>query len=168
MSPFFIIFVIMGFESFRKSVRGLIKDLENTDLIVNRILSRPDIQEFIINFNQLQLGQQGINSLGVTLESIGGGYSTFTIGEKQAKGQRTDIVTLLDTGEFYESMRVELSPDYFQIEADTMKDGVNLEDRWSADILGLTDKNLQTLIDVLRNEITEVIRQKIHARFAAA
>ena len=65
-------------------------------------------------------------------------------------------------------MRVELSPDYFQIEADTMKDGVNLEDRWSADILGLTDKNLQTLIDVLRNEITEVIRQKIHARFAAA
>jgi len=160
----------MGFESLRKSVKGLIKDLEKVDATVNRILSRKDVRQFIISMNtNEQLFDDGINSLGVKLEDVrGDGYTDLTISIKESKGQPTDRVTLKDTGAFYESFRIKLNKDSFEIIADTNKGDTDLLQEWGRDILGLTDENLQRLIDKIRTELREVIRQKIHARFDAA
>ena len=67
-----------------------------------------------------------------------------------------------------ESFRIKLNKDSFEIIADTNKGDTDLLQEWGRDILGLTDENLQRLIDKIRTELREVIRQKIHARFAAA
>ena len=63
---------------------------------------------------------------------------------------------------------LKLNKDSFEIIADTNKGDTDLLQEWGRDILGLTDENLQRLIDKIRTELREVIRQKIHARFAAA
>ncbi len=158
----------MGIQSLRNSLKGLIGFLEQSDRIVNLILSRPDVQQFIIKMNtDDQLFKDGINNLGVTLESIGGSYTSFTISEKTRKGQPTDRITLKDTGDFYSSFRIELGSDFFEITANTIKDGTDLRSRWGDEILGLTDENLQRLIDKLRNEIEIVVRKEIQKRFAA-
>ena len=158
----------MGIQSLRNSLKGLIGFLEQSDRIVNRILSRSDVQKFIISMNvNDQLFDEGINSLGVTLESIGGEYSDYTKLIKSSKGQPIDRVTLRDTGDFHASFRVQLGPESIEITANTIKDGTDLRTQWSDEILGLTDENLQRLIDKLRNEIEIVVRKEIQKRFAA-
>ena len=68
-------------------------------------------------------------------------YADFTIKIKKRKGQKHSNVTLKDTGEFYKS-----------IYADPVNDGIifgandekanKLESKYSSDIFGLTDANL--------------------------
>ncbi len=159
----------MGFKSLQKNIKRLIAELEKTDAIVRRILSRKDVQDFIIKMNtEDQLFDKGIDSLGVKLDSIGGGYTAFTLSIKSEKGQPTDRVTLKDTGEFYESFRIRLGADFFVIEANTIKDQDDLTARWGKDILGLTEESTQKLIDKLKTELIEVIHQKFQEGFNAA
>jgi hypothetical protein len=133
--------------------------------IINEILSDKGVQEFIIDLNtQGQLFEKGIDSLGVSL----GDYAPTTIegtvnfeGKKE-KGQRFDHITLNDTGEFYRSFKIVLSDKSFRIVADGQKDDVNLLDEFR-DILGLTDENLQLVIDAIRKKIIPIIKTKIRS-----
>jgi len=133
--------------------------------IINEILSDKGVQEFIIDLNtQGQLFEKGIDSLGVSL----GDYAPTTIegtvnfeGKKE-KGQRFDHITLNDTGEFYRSFKIVLSDKSFRIVADGQKDDVNLLDEFR-DILGLTDENLQLVIDAIRKKIIPIIKTQIRS-----
>ena len=75
--------------------------------------------------------------------------------------QRYDNVTLNDTGEFYDSFRVVRVGTSIKITAETMKEDNDLIQVWGKDILGLTDENLQKVIDAARIFLIPRIKEKI-------
>jgi len=133
--------------------------------IVYSILSDEGVQEFIEDLNRKQL-LEGKNSLDVKLSAIGGGYSNFTLRLNPEK--RRDRVNLYDTGEFHSSIDVKINPNEgFEIDADPIKIGdngfrTNLYDRWGIDIIGLSQSNLQKLIDEILEQLIPQILQEIH------
>lgn len=143
----------------------------NEQVLLNQVLASPELQRWIIEMNQKQLFEQGINRLGIKLEDAdkGGytvsgfykGYSPRTKEIKRKKGQPYDRVTLKDTGEFYASFRIELRPGELEIVANPMKDGESLFTRWGEEVLGLTEENMQKLIEFIREKIVQEIAKQI-------
>jgi hypothetical protein len=138
----------------------------NENQLINEVLSDKGFQRFIIDLNtQGQLFEKGIDALGVSL----GDYAPTTIEGtinfegKRDKGQRFDHITLNDTGEFYKSFKIVLSAKSFTITADGQKDDVNLLEEFR-NVLGLTDENLQIVIDALKRKIIPIFKQRILAR----
>lgn len=130
----------------------------DADQMFNVFLSDKGLQDFIIGLNLDQL-DSGENSLGVSLESIGGEYTSATIAIKSAKGQPTDRVTLRDTGEYYESYTLDLGNGFFDINSNPIRGGENLEDRYGDKLEGLQDENLQKLIEIIRVEFKQETRR---------
>jgi hypothetical protein len=146
----------MAFERTKKLLNALIR-LDETK-IINAILSDKNFQKFIISLNQNdQLFEEGIDSLGVSL----GEYSDFTKVKKKSDGQRFDHITLLDTGKFYKSFTITVSNGGFVMNADPVKDDSNLFDDFGKEIVGLTQENLQIVIDAIREKILTKIREQI-------
>lgn len=131
--------------------------LQNTDLyaLVQRISSLDEgvifeivfndkrIQDEIIRLNtQEQLFKRGIDSEG---KRITPEYTNRTKVIKLGKGQRTDHVTLKDTGDFYNSFRVSANKVSITIDADTLKDTNDLTDKYGDEIIGLTDESREIL-----------------------
>lgn len=126
----------------------------------------------IIELNTIsQLYDKGIDSKGDSL----GEYSPATIegtssflGKKQ-KGQRFDHITLKDSGDFYNSWRAYLDMNSdIQITASPFKTDdfghtINLLTEFGEDILGLTDENLQILIELAKEKCINFIRIKLAA-----
>lgn len=124
------------------------------------VFNNSKAKDLIIDLNtQKQLKQKGINSKGDLLSSVGGRYSPVTMsmgGKKSAY-----LVDLHDTGDFYRSFQVIVSPGQVEIVADTIKDDDDLTVRWGDDILGLTEKNMQVLQDFAVLAYQDLIRKKI-------
>ena len=87
--------------------------------LINQILNNQEIKNWLIKMNKEQLFVDGVNNLGIKLDvadKVGGytvsgfykGYSPFTKEKKKEKGLPSDHVTLYDTGEFYDSFKVEI------------------------------------------------------------
>lgn len=126
-------------------------------------LDRSDVKNMIIEFNtQKQLYNKGIDSKGRDLKTIGGDYSFVTKDIKDFLNQPIDRITLKDTGEFYESFSVHVSSTDIQISADTIKDDDDLTDRWGKDIIGLTDENLQKIIEFAKIRYIEYAKQLLY------
>lgn len=106
-----------------------------------------------------QLYELGEDSEGTKLDDIGGGYTIFTIYEKLKFNQPIDRVTLKDTGDFYASFIIKPYKGGFEIDADTFKDGDNLETRWGKNIIGLNDENLQIIINFYKDAIMESLEK---------
>lgn len=108
--------------------------------LLSDALKEPLIESQIIDLNQKQLFEQGIESDGTPT----GEYSLKTINYKISEGQPTDHITLKDTGDFYDSMKVEVSDDKAVITGDMQKPDRNLEDGWPK-ALGLTEDSLNEI-----------------------
>jgi len=153
----------MLFQPLRELTQKVIK-LNQNRLLFEVIGNNKDLQNEILDLNKWsQLFDKGINSDGVLLSSVRpqGGYTSFTINIKKQKSQRTDHVTLLDSGEFYQSFKINASNDFFEIDAYPIKDNTNLFDEWGADILGLTDQSKQTLQKLLIPLLQTKLKQKL-------
>lgn len=133
--------------------------------LLNIILADVELQKAILDLNRIgQLFEQGVNSQGVPLKEIGGsmftesGYSPYTIMIKEEKGQRTDHITLRDTGAFYGSFVLILGDKEFIIDADPIKeDGTDLFREWGEDILGLTEESREILKGFVLERLRPVI-----------
>ena len=100
----------------------------------------------IVRLNTEEQLFEGINSDGQLLDDVGGAYRPFTIAEKQRKGQPFDRVTLFDSGKLYDSYKVpKVTLDGFVIEADTIKEGEDLEDRYG-NLEGLTEESQEVIL----------------------
>ena len=122
----------------------------------------PDVikmsEESILSANVSQLSDYGINSQGVSIMDYAP-YTAYTIKKKQEKGQRTDIVTLKDTGSFQSDFYIQYNPDGFYIFSKDEKAG-SLGYRYTNPryqsgfdnyvIFGLTSENWAKIIE---NEI---------------
>lgn len=150
-------------------------DFTRIDLMLNRAKKLSDnsawifsvdkeVQEEIIRINtEEQLYEDGVDSLGLPLDSGKGylGYSTFTINEKKANGQRYDHVTLKDSGDFYDSFTVRVTNDGWTQDADdSSKYDEPLFEVWGIDVLGITDENMKYIKEmIIENYIKYVTRE---------
>lgn len=134
-----------------KFIRRFIKFDLNKALF--EIMRLPDIQKLVLNLNKSQLFALGQDSKGAAL----GEYSDFTKVIKQEKGQRIDHITLLDSGDFYDSFKILLENDGFVIDADAQKESNNLFAEFGVDILGLNIANLEILKERIREELITYI-----------
>jgi len=135
-------------------------------IFLNNLYNQPSFKDFIVELNtEVQLYEQGVNNIGVSLDSISGGYSTVTIGLKKAKGQRTDHVTLKDSGRLYKTFKVNVDQDEFDIEADlSLYDGFHFKKyafegfgSGEQQIIGLTDESVEKVLQKIEGSLQEAM-----------
>lgn len=109
-----------------------------------------------------QLNKRGIDEDG----DIIGEYSRATEWITQGRKKEGDPYTLKDTGAFYQSMFVTVLRDSFIVDGDTEKmEGENwwLRNNISAErILGLTDENLQIVIEKFKVKYHEYLTKILY------
>jgi len=167
-------------EKLFKSVRAAISLDENA--MFNAVLSDNGFRKWILDLNRSQLFQ-GEDSTGKSLGDIGGGYSfateflsngvRFTFNPAPTEFGKVEGGTksksegqspfLLDSGDYYDSYTLTIGNGFFQINSNPIKDGTNLEDSWGSNLEGLQDKNLQKIIDAIREIFIKEVRTKIAA-----
>lgn len=103
-------------------------------------------EAFIIDMNtEDQLFERGVNRNEVDISDYAP-YTPFTIQIKLEKGQPTNRVTLRDEGDFHSSFYIEYLDNGFELKASDEKTE-KLIKKYGRQILGLTDGNLQEVID---------------------
>ncbi len=132
------------------------KFLDLDDQIFRLIFDRDDTKDEIIRLITIeQLFEQGIDGEGDLIQPEG--YSARTIEIKDLKGQRTDHVTLNDTGDFYESFTVTVSKDSFTVDAQDNKGDVRLFEAYGEEVAGLTDESFDDLFEFVRDVVFELL-----------
>lgn len=112
-----------------------------------------------------QLFEKGEDGLGNVL----GEYSDFSkffkenIAGSLGRSTRSDHITLRDTGDFHESVKVKVTSKGIEIVADTQKDDTDLINEFGPDILRVNSENLNNfirplLLDDLRKDIRSALR----------
>ena len=138
----------MAIRYFNTSIRNLAWRLRKFDEIlgkelVNEIMSHEkEIIEVVV---QNQLYECGINGKGVEIMSYEP-YRPRTIKNKQRKGQPYNRVTLKDTGEWYNSLRLVYDVDGFFITS-TDEKNTYLKKKYGPTILRLTNENLSMILN---------------------
>lgn len=133
--------------------------LLDEDKILSEILDSPGLQAQIVDLNQSQLYDKGIQSDG----SPTGEYAPITISyykplaASEGRDGRTDHITGKDTGRTYESMKVFNGSKGFLVHAD---DRNNFFDR-EPEGLGLTDESIQEILPEIQEAIIDEIEKKI-------
>ena len=125
------------------------------------VITQQDTKKFIVKLNTDQLKMEFINSEGILLSDIGGGYSDFTLSKGKKKGKFK--VDLYNTGEFHKAFRVEnITGKGFSIVSDPIKDdGTDLLNEWGAEVEGLTFESLDKLSLFLVSKYQTEIRKKL-------
>lgn len=110
----------------------------------------------IIELNQAQI-YQGTDQ---NKQSIVPSYTPFTVRIKKRKGQPSNRVTLKDTGDFYESFKIQYDKKQFFIYADDDKTR-DLLVKYGFDVFGLNDDSTQEVIEILKPELIEEFRNTL-------
>ena len=130
-------------------------------LLLRNFVSIPAVQKFILDLNRRdQLFNKGIDSKNRAL----GVYAPSTINSKQERGVPVPSdfhITLFDTGEFYSTFVIIPGKDFFEIDANPIREDTNLFDDFGEDIIGLNDENLQVLIDFFKETIQLRVREQL-------
>jgi hypothetical protein len=98
-----------------------------------------------------QLFEQGINENGYVI----GTYALVTEKFYDASKKFNTPYTLYDDGDFYRSFMLEVLPDAIVIDADGVKESVDLLEKFTDKILGLTDESKIKLILELKAKYYE-------------
>jgi len=148
----------------------------NINSILTDIFKTSNLQKWMIETIQNRLYSKGETGEGIILKtdkSINDSYSPVTMDIKSYLGQRTENVTLKDTGDFYESFKVVLLLDGFEITGDFVKGSEHIEDNFNnlfpskrafeSSVMSLTDKEINYIVEkkvipLLLKEIHEFIR----------
>ena len=130
-------------------------DKLNLNNLFKKIFNLRDVKDFVIERNQEQLYNRGIDATGKQIKTYFANspnvYSHTTIGYKKEKGQPSGIVTLKDTGAFYDTFKVNSQPEYAEVTANFEVHGESIaENLDTTNILGLIDENKKILIDYIK------------------
>jgi hypothetical protein len=144
------------------AIDAKIKALEewNRDAERHVIAEAKQFEQYILRSNtEEQLYRRGQDSEGFELMPS---YTPFTVQIKRSKGQPTDRVTLLDTGQFHASFYVIWQDTEFEIYA---KDVLTpkLAGKYGPEIFGLDDNSQQDLIDNLRQPLKDNLKKAVAA-----
>lgn len=150
------------FSSIKKRVDNLRKFNQEKEL--NKILTSASLESQIIDLNQKQLYEQGVQADG----SSTGQYAPATISyykplaKAEGRDGRTDHVTLKDTGHLYDSMQVQAERYGITIVADD-ENGV-FEKMKVDSALGLTSESISEIIPEIRTELIERVKESLHGQ----
>lgn len=147
---------IVQMDIFDRKIQPL-EDFQNN--APRRILEQvEDVEPAVVAMNaDEQLFAAGVRSDGTDIRPV---YTPFTVRIKGMKGQPTDRVTLRDEGDFHASLRLEFQADEFEIVAGDWKEQ-KLKAKYGDAILGLTDANIQRLIEMIREPLLEDLKTDI-------
>ena len=135
-----------------KYATDLIALKNQEDKIFKLVLDNRFIKELITHLNtDEQLGKDKVDSLGAHLGTYSHATEVISKGQKKAGA----FINLNDTGAFWDSWKVQVKKALIEIDANPFKEDTNLFDEYGIDVLGLTDTNLQILI----NEATKLYIQ---------
>lgn len=146
---------------FFKPIRKVIDNMTKIEqgLVLKELVEKQGIDKLIIKLNtESQLFDLNVDSEGVQLSSTGGNYSPVTLLLSGTRKDSLSAINLKDTGDMYGSARVRVENGTVFITMDTVKDGVDLIDRWG-DFVGLTDESLQIVIDAIEEILPEIIKE---------
>jgi len=139
------LFIETALSEYAQRIQGL-KGQEN--ITFKLVLDNRLIRELIIFLNtDEQLGNDRIDSLGKQL----GFYSHATEFITKGRKKEGEAINLNDTGAFWESWKVLVSKGNITINANPQKEDTNLFTEYGIDVLGLTNENLQVLINEALN-----------------
>lgn len=123
------------------------------------MIATHDFEDEIIEMNvERQLNERGILSTGSPITPE---YKSITEMLKRNSGKEWRHVTLRDNGDFHNSVFVRFEEKRFVLDATDPKKGA-LERKYGRKILGITDENLQILIDQhFRPRAQDIFRKAI-------
>jgi len=137
---------------FEDCINELIKSFENIDEIILQITEEPETQKFLIDVIQDQLYNTGQDGNGQSL----GEYSPVTVQIKRRKGDPVDRITLVDTGEFYDSWTIDPFLGGFIIDGDGQKSpSDNLFVTYGDDIQKPNDETLTLIAEYYETKLFE-------------
>lgn len=123
------------------------------------------IKRLIIELNtQEQLFNDGVDSNNEPLFSNihnRGFYSKRTEAMTNGKKKAGDHYTLYDTGEFYRSFKVDVSPNGIRITADGQKEDTNLFFEYGEEIVGLTPEHKAIVANEAKQYIKKWIKSEL-------
>ncbi len=110
----------------------------------------------------MQTDEQMFSGINASGSSISPPYRQSTINYKKRKGQPFDRVTLKDSGDFYDSIEIEARTDDFVISTQITY-SIYLVTKY-AEILGITDTNLQTFVNtytlpIIKQRFNDIIAE---------
>lgn len=118
------------------------KILMDPDIIWNHVFSDKEFQVWILDLiRDDQLMEKGVDEDGKVI----GTYSWATQNIYNSSKIEGEHYTLFDTGDFYKSMVILLGTNYFEIDADPIKENANLFTKYGEGIIGLTEESLEKL-----------------------
>lgn len=145
-------------------IKRVCRNVKNVDhhKILEDIFSVPALQMDMVDMNREQMYDFGIDSQGKTL----GEYAPVTIthwkplAQKDGRDGRSDHVTLKDTGDFYDSIRIKNQREEIRITGDMEKPNRDLQViyPWA---LGLTRENLSKVAGWILPDFRTKVYQKI-------
>lgn len=141
------------FGVFKKMARNV--ERMDRNIMLEEIFSNPQLQSQMIDLNQSQMMDQGVDSYGVTL----GDYSPVSVSHY---GKDPGHITLRDTGAFYDSMKVLVGSEAVVISGDTEKPDRDLSVAWPH-ALGLTNDSLQEILPEVKQRFIESVKMKLTA-----
>jgi hypothetical protein len=136
------------------------------DEIIAEVMAQPSIKSKIIELNQQQLNDLGVDSEGKALETyLATGsypYAFSTVQIKKDKGQPYDRVTLKDTGAFQKSFSVKSDDTFSTISGNTKKGSEDISRNVDiSKVFGLTETSNSELIQYLKTPMLAVIRKRL-------
>jgi hypothetical protein len=137
------------------TIKGLYKKVEklNTDEIAAESI---EVSAAGYVENQQDQMYEGINSDGKQRQPA---YSPVTVQIKRSKGQRVDVVTLNDTGDFYQGIFVDVRDNTLVIDSGDSKTA-DLLDKYGEEIFGLTGEFKRTYVN---DHLRPAFKQKIES-----
>jgi hypothetical protein len=119
--------------------REFFSDTENQRYIIEELIQNDQLQ-------------QGIDGTGgrITDNEGNDSYSFITEWITRGRKQEGDPYTLKDTGEFYDSMIINVGNKEIEIDADPIKTDANLFEKYGDEIIGLTDQSKEKLTEKFR------------------
>ena len=125
--------------------------------IFKLVLDNNFIKDEIIRLNtEQQLKTDSVDSTGTPLFNAFTNSATYKSGDRAGKPYQ-----VLDTGEYYDSFRVEIGEGFIQIDSNPNKPDGSLFDMYTENLEGLTDSSLQILIDLTQELYVKWIEANI-------
>lgn len=146
-----------------KKIVDLIERIERFRDNINNYISMIVFRhrDYIIAQNvEIQMYEFGVDAKNMSF----GSYAESTKKRKKAKGQKISNVTLRDTGEFHESIFVDIRDDEFEL---MTKNETHrwLRGRYGENILGLNDEFISKFAwEIVYPELLEIAIKVIYAR----
>lgn len=133
-----------------KQLTSNAKRLNQTQLLIE-VFTNVKVKDEITDYITIeQLFIEGEDGLGEKLKK----YSPFTVSEKKRKGDRFEVTTLNDTGQFYNSFDVRVNGNQVSIYANDIHD---LTTKYGQNILTLSNEGIETI----KPQVTEIAKRYV-------